>query len=90
MSFLCCYLIGYFYGKSVGPSPDVDFVISICLQSNLIPASGKPQQQSQTGPTPSTSDLSGSSKFKQTRDRRQPGKRKNSESNHLLYIHFLL
>ncbi|KAL2231584.1 cleavage stimulation factor subunit 77 [Sesamum indicum] len=63
-----------------GPSPDVDFVISICLQSNITSASrksGTPQQLS-AGPAPSTSDLSGSSKFKQTRDR-QPGKRKDSE-----------
>ncbi|KAL0376116.1 UNVERIFIED_CONTAM: Cleavage stimulation factor subunit [Sesamum calycinum] len=63
-----------------GPSPDVDFVISICLQSNITTASrksGTPQQLS-AGPAPSTSDLSGSSKFKQTRDR-QPGKRKDSE-----------
>ncbi|KAL2477222.1 Cleavage stimulation factor subunit 77 [Forsythia ovata] len=62
-----------------GPCPDVDFVISVCLQSN-IPSTGKSgtPQQLQAGPVPSTSDLSGSSKLKQTRDR-QPGKRKNSE-----------
>ncbi|KAK6120966.1 hypothetical protein DH2020_045293 [Rehmannia glutinosa] len=64
-----------------GPSPDVDFVISICLQSNITSSvsgkSGTPQQL-QAGPAPSTSDVSGSSKFKQTRDR-QPGKRKDSE-----------
>ncbi|KAI3448085.1 hypothetical protein Pfo_004750 [Paulownia fortunei] len=62
-----------------GPSPDIDFVISICLQSNITSASGKSgtSQQLQAGPAPSTSDLSGSSKYKQTRDR-QPGKRKDS------------
>ncbi|GER54442.1 cleavage stimulation factor 77 [Striga asiatica] len=66
--------------KIVGPSPDVDFVISICLQSNIASVSGKPgtPQTLQTVPAPSTSDMSGSSKFKQTRDR-QPGKRKDSE-----------
>ncbi|KAK4405231.1 Cleavage stimulation factor subunit [Sesamum angolense] len=55
-------------------------LLSICLQSNITTASrksGTPQQLS-AGPAPSTSDLSGSSKFKQTRDR-QPGKRKDSE-----------
>ncbi|KAG8364291.1 hypothetical protein BUALT_Bualt19G0113200 [Buddleja alternifolia] len=63
-----------------GPSPDVDFVISICLQSNITPATGKlgTFQQLQVGAAPSTSDLSGSSKFKQTRER-QHGKRKGSE-----------
>ncbi|GFP85456.1 cleavage stimulation factor subunit 77 [Phtheirospermum japonicum] len=60
-----------------GPSPDVDFVISICLQSNIASVNGTPQQL-QAGPAPSTSDVSGSSKFKQTRDR-QPGKRKDSQ-----------
>ncbi|KAL3843930.1 hypothetical protein ACJIZ3_001333 [Penstemon smallii] len=64
-----------------GPSPDVDFVISILLQSNIPSASGKSgmPQQLQNVPAPSTSDLSGSVKFKQTRDRQQPGKRKNIE-----------
>ncbi|CAA3000880.1 cleavage stimulation factor subunit 77 isoform X1 [Olea europaea subsp. europaea] len=61
-----------------GPCPDVDFVISICLQTNIPSATGKSPQQLQAGPVPSSSDLSGSSKFKQTRDR-QPGKRKSSE-----------
>ncbi|KAL0454210.1 UNVERIFIED_CONTAM: Cleavage stimulation factor subunit [Sesamum latifolium] len=66
-------------GGTTSPSPDVDFVLSICLQSNISTSrkSGTPQQLS-AGPAPSTSDLSGSSKFKQTRDR-QPGKRKDSE-----------
>ncbi|KAL6502516.1 hypothetical protein OROHE_024521 [Orobanche hederae] len=62
-----------------GPSPDVDFVISICLQSNIasvIGKSGTPQQP-QAGPAPSTSDISGSSKFKQ----RQPGKRKQERQD---------
>lgn len=65
----------------LGPSPDVDFVISICLQSNIPPASAKPSapQQLPSGPVPSASDVSGSSKLRQTRDR-QAGKRKGMES----------
>ncbi|CAK9150807.1 unnamed protein product [Ilex paraguariensis] len=63
-----------------GPSPDIDFVLSICLQSNIptvqIGKSGTPSSQLQTAPALSTSDLSGSNKFKSTRDR-QPGKRKD-------------
>ncbi|KAL7206663.1 hypothetical protein ACSBR2_019389 [Camellia fascicularis] len=67
-----------------GPAPDIDFVLSICLQSNIPTGqTGKsvnPSTQLQTGPTPSTSDLSGSSKphpvpsgssFKTTRDRKR-------------------
>lgn len=71
--FLCCIL---------GPSPDVDFVISICLQSNIPSASAKPgtPQQLPAGPAPSTSDLSGSSKLKQQTRDRQTGKRKQRES----------
>lgn len=74
-----------------GPSPDVDFVLSICLQSNLPNAQiGKLGTQStklQAGAAPSMSDLSGSSKshlipsissFKSTRDR-QTGKRKDQD-----------
>ncbi|KAH7832984.1 hypothetical protein Vadar_002065 [Vaccinium darrowii] len=72
-----------------GPSPDVDFVLSICLQSNIPtgPKAVNPSKQLQTGPAPSTSDLSGSSKphpvpsgssFKTTRDR-QSGKRKDRD-----------
>ncbi|KAA8541061.1 hypothetical protein F0562_025024 [Nyssa sinensis] len=71
-----------------GPSPDIDFVLSICLQSNIPTGkSGAPSVQVQAGPAPSTSDLSGSSKshpipssssFKPTRDR-MPGKRKDIE-----------
>ncbi|KAL6514583.1 Cleavage stimulation factor subunit 77 [Orobanche gracilis] len=62
-----------------GPSPDADFVISICLQSNIASVSGKSgtPQQPQAGPAPSTSDISGSSKFKQ----RQPGKRKQERQD---------
>ncbi|XP_027112409.1 cleavage stimulation factor subunit 77-like [Coffea arabica] len=61
-----------------GPSPDVDFVLAICLQSNipLMPVRAANSTQLQTGPAPSTSDLSGSSKFKPTRDR-HAGKRKD-------------
>ncbi|XP_047954000.1 cleavage stimulation factor subunit 77-like isoform X1 [Salvia hispanica] len=63
-----------------GPSPDADFVVSICLQSNIPPASAKPSapQQLPSGPVPSASDVSGSSKLRQTRDR-QAGKRKGME-----------
>ncbi|KAM3712123.1 hypothetical protein ACJW31_01G158800 [Castanea mollissima] len=72
-----------------GPAPDVDIVLSICLQSD-IPAgytgkSGPSLAQLSGGPAPSLSDVSGSSKahpilsgssFKPTRDR-QSGKRKD-------------
>ncbi|KAL4651680.1 hypothetical protein ACB092_01G178400 [Castanea dentata] len=72
-----------------GPAPDVDIVLSICLQSD-IPAgytgkSGPSPPQLSGGPAPSLSDVSGSSKahpilsgssFKPTRDR-QSGKRKD-------------
>ncbi|KAG5526596.1 hypothetical protein RHGRI_032766 [Rhododendron griersonianum] len=74
-----------------GPSPDVDFVLSICLQSNIptaqIGKSVNPSKQLQTGPAPSTSDLSGSSKphpvpsgssFKTARDR-QSGKKRDRD-----------
>ncbi|KAL9141530.1 hypothetical protein ABFS82_14G110600 [Erythranthe guttata] len=66
-----------------GPSPDVDVVISICLQSNLMPAGGKigTPQQLQTGPAPSTSDVSGSSKFKQTRDRKRKQRQDEDETS---------
>ncbi|MCD7448035.1 hypothetical protein HAX54_037349 [Datura stramonium] len=63
-----------------GPSPDADFVISVCLQSNIPSATGKSGTTSlplQSGPAPSTSDLSDSSKFR-SRDR-QPGKRKGMD-----------
>ncbi|XP_059296978.1 cleavage stimulation factor subunit 77 isoform X1 [Lycium ferocissimum] len=61
-----------------GPSPDADFVISVCLQSNIPLATGKSgttSLPSQSGPAQSTSDLSDSSKLR-SRDR-QPGKRKD-------------
>ncbi|OVA03258.1 RNA-processing protein [Macleaya cordata] len=49
-----------------GPSPDVDIVLSILLQSNVPTGqTGKlatPQQQLPAAPAPSTSDLSGSNK----------------------------
>ncbi|PIN08277.1 hypothetical protein CDL12_19146 [Handroanthus impetiginosus] len=64
--------------KILGPSPDVDFVISICLQSNITSARGKSGTPQHSGPAPSTSDLSGSSRLKQTRDG-QSGKRRPSE-----------
>ncbi|CAL5330708.1 unnamed protein product [Camellia sinensis] len=73
-----------------GPAPNIDFVLSICLQSNIPTGqTGKsvnPSTQLQTGPAPSTSDLSGSSKphpvpsgssFKTTRDR----KRRDADSS---------
>ncbi|XAR59526.1 hypothetical protein NMG60_11015388 [Bertholletia excelsa] len=72
-----------------GPSPDVDFVLSICMQSKIPTVqtgkSAAPSRQLQAGPAPSTSDLSGSSKhhpvpsgssFKNTRDRHS-GKRRD-------------
>ncbi|CBI24084.3 hypothetical protein VitviT2T_017065 [Vitis vinifera] len=68
-----------------GPSPDVDVVLSICLQSNVSTGQTGLSTQLAAGPVPSTSDLSGSSKshpvpsgssFKPMRDR-QPGKRKD-------------
>lgn len=72
-----------------GPAPDVDIVLSICLQGD-IPAGytgklGTSPAQLSGGPAPSLSDVSGSSKahpilsgssFKPTRDR-QSGKRKD-------------
>nr|GMC81055.1 cleavage stimulation factor subunit 77 isoform X1 [Ipomoea batatas] len=64
-----------------GPSPNTDFVISVCLQSNIPSVIGKPgavSHPAQSGSVPSTSDLSDSSKFK-TRDRLS-GKRKNMDS----------
>lgn len=66
-----------------GPSPDVDVVLSICLQSNIPTAQA---DKSTTLPTPGTSELSGSSKShpipnaKSTRDR-QTGKRKGQEED---------
>ncbi|XP_025888929.1 cleavage stimulation factor subunit 77 isoform X1 [Solanum lycopersicum] len=65
-----------------GPSPDADFVISVCLQSNIPAATGKSGTASLpllSGAAPSTSDLSDSSKFR-PRDR-QPGKRKDMDIN---------
>lgn len=74
--------------KPLGPLPNVDIVLSICLQSDLPvsqsakPASGKSQMPS--GPSPSASDPSGAGKSRagssfRTRER-QTGKRKDSES----------
>nr|GME15847.1 cleavage stimulation factor subunit 77 isoform X1 [Ipomoea batatas] len=63
-----------------GPSPDADFVISVCLQSNIPSVTSKPaavSHSAQSGPVPSTSDRSDSSKFK-TRDRLL-GKRKDMD-----------
>lgn len=61
-----------------GPSPDVDFVISICLQSNLTSATAVSvaRPQLQVGSAPSTSNISGSNNYKQGR---LSGKRKDSE-----------
>ncbi|XP_057995120.1 cleavage stimulation factor subunit 77 isoform X1 [Hevea brasiliensis] len=65
-----------------GPTPNVDIVLSICLQSDI--PNGQAGKLG-TSPAPATSDLSGSSKsrpvpsgssFKQLRDR-QSGKRKD-------------
>ncbi|XP_048138180.1 cleavage stimulation factor subunit 77 isoform X2 [Rhodamnia argentea] len=76
-----------------GPTPDVDIVLSICLQSN-IPAgqkgkSGSMTKQSVPVHAPSVSEVSGSSKsrpmpsgssYKQTGDR-QSGKRKGPDDD---------
>lgn len=75
-----------------GPSPDVDIVLSICLQSDIpaaqIGKSGTYTGQMSGGPAHSTSDLSASSKtrpipsassFKPIRDR-QSGKRKDLDA----------
>ncbi|KAM7273744.1 hypothetical protein ACFE04_028408 [Oxalis oulophora] len=71
-----------------GPTPNVDIVLSICLQSDIpigqTAKPGPPQMKPLGGPTPSTSDISGSSKSHpiqsgssfRPRDRR-PGKRKD-------------
>ncbi|KZV40326.1 cleavage stimulation factor subunit 3-like [Dorcoceras hygrometricum] len=62
-----------------GPSPDVEFVISVCVQSNLTSATAVSvaRPQLQAGSAPSTSSISGSNNYKQ--GDRLPGKRKNSE-----------
>ncbi|XP_073270103.1 cleavage stimulation factor subunit 77-like isoform X1 [Primulina huaijiensis] len=62
-----------------GPSPDVDFVISICLQSDLTSATAVSvaRPQLQVGSAPSTSNISGSNNYKQ--GGRLSGKRKDSE-----------
>lgn len=68
-----------------GPSPDVDIVLSILLQSNIPARKTVPSSsQASAGPAPSSSDLSGPSKshpilnnsFRQTKGGR-PGKRKD-------------
>ncbi|KAE8655558.1 Cleavage stimulation factor subunit 77 [Hibiscus syriacus] len=63
-----------------GPSPNVDVVLSICLQNDFPTGQTKksmnlPSQRT-AGPAPSTSDLSGSSKSHPI-PRRQLGKRKD-------------
>ncbi|PPR82276.1 hypothetical protein GOBAR_AA38437 [Gossypium barbadense] len=84
----------------VGPAPNVDIVLSICLQNDYPTVQTKkatslPSQRT-AGPAPSTSDLSGSSKSHpipsnssfRPRDR-QLGKRKDQDSK-LLAITFLV
>ncbi|KAF9685648.1 hypothetical protein SADUNF_Sadunf03G0076300 [Salix dunnii] len=73
-----------------GPTPNVDIVLSICLQSDLpvgkTGKSGTAQTPMPSGPVPATSDLSGSSRSRpvpsgssfKTRDR-QYGKRKDRD-----------
>lgn len=75
-----------------GPTPNVDIVLSICLQSDLQTGQTKksttvPSQRT-TGPAPSTSDLSGSSKTHPIRPlNRQLGKRKDLDSKfHALFV----
>ncbi|KAK3024538.1 hypothetical protein RJ639_043730 [Escallonia herrerae] len=66
-----------------GPLPDVDFVLSVCLQSKIPTSqtgkSGGTSIRVHAGPAPTTSDISGSSKthlnHKPMRDK--PGKRKD-------------
>lgn len=83
--------------KIIGPTPNVDIVLSICLQSDLPTGqSGKigAPPQLPTGPAPSTSELSGSSKshpmpsgssLKPT-SKRQYGKRKELDSMCIIYF----
>lgn len=59
----CCFL--FFPYKQTGPSPEVDMVLSILLQSPIstgLPGKTSSVSQMPGGPAPSTSDLSGSSK----------------------------
>ena len=83
-----------------GPTPDVDIVLSVCLESDLptvpLVKSGATPAQVSGGPVPTTSDLSGSSKshafsnssLKHTRDK-QSGKRKDYDSMSFhSYLHF--
>lgn len=84
-----------------GPTPDVDIVLSVCLESDIptvpLVKSGATPAQVSGGPVPTTSDLSGSSKshafsnssLKHTRDR-QSGKRKDYDSMSFLYSLFSL
>jgi hypothetical protein len=77
--------------KFAGPTPNVDIVLSICLQSDLPTGqSGKTGIPSQlpVGPAPATSELSGSSKSHPVQSglshkqpgRKQYGKRKQLDS----------
>ncbi|KAJ0099429.1 hypothetical protein Patl1_19754 [Pistacia atlantica] len=82
--------------KSLGPTPNVDVVLSICLQSDIprgqTGKSGTFPAQTPAGPATSASDVSGStrshpgpsgSSFKQTRDK-QSLKRKDLDSKFML------
>lgn len=73
-------MVGDLSANGIGPLPDVDYVISICLQSNLpIGESGKLPIQPQAGPA--SSDVSGSSKSHMFKPRdRHHGKRKDADS----------
>lgn len=90
---ICCiinHLVLKCIVKMTGPTPNVDIVLSICLQSDLPAAhSGKIGVPARlpTGPAPCTSEISGSSKshpmpsassFKPTG--RRHGKRKELDS----------
>ncbi|CAI9104386.1 OLC1v1003045C1 [Oldenlandia corymbosa var. corymbosa] len=63
-----------------GPPLDVDFVLSVCLESNVPPIPGRSvnPSQIQAGPVPNTSNTGGPGKFKPTRDR-NAGKRKEAD-----------
>lgn len=93
ISHLCCSRMK-FCSHFPGPTPDVDVVLSICLQSDIPIAqpgkSGSATTKLPSGPGPSTSDLSGSSRshpllsgssFKPTR-----GKRKEIDSMFFLSL----
>ena len=87
--------------KFAGPTPNVDIVLSICLQSDLPTGQGGKTgipSQLAVGPAPTTSELSGSSKshpvqsglsHKQT-GRKPYGKRKQLDSMCIILFVYIL